>query len=86
MFVAFKGDLFIATEYGFYKLKKLGDDFYFTGKAKVTAKTGDVLAAGFFFGIFGTLLASSADATFEMKIDHNNGGFIRLREVMTPPE
>jgi hypothetical protein len=47
----------------------------------VTAKTGDVIAASIFFGIIGGLLASDANATFEMKIDHINGGFIRTKEI-----
>ena len=84
--IVYKGQPFIATEYGYYRLTKLDDDFYFTGKAKVTASTGDVIAAGFFFGIIGSLLASNADATFDMKIDHTNGGLIRIREIRTSTE
>jgi hypothetical protein len=79
--VVYKGQPFIATEYGYYPLQKISDDFLFTGKAKVTANTGDVIAASLFFGIIGGLIASDAEATFEMKIDHTNGGFIRLREI-----
>jgi hypothetical protein len=75
------GNAYIATEYGYYPLTKEGDDFHFTGKAKVNAKAGDVIMASMFFGILGGLLASDAEATFEMKLDHINGGFIRLREI-----
>jgi hypothetical protein len=84
--IVYKGQPYIATEYGYYPLQKTGDDFFFTGKAKVTANTGDVIVAGVFFGLIGSLIASDAEATFEMKIDHLNGGFIRLREikVITP--
>lgn len=78
------GQPYIATGFGFYKLNKKDDDFYFIGKAKVTANTGEVLAAGFFFGIIGSLIASDASAEFEMKIDHTNGGFIRIREIKRP--
>jgi len=84
--VVYKGQPFIATEYGYYLLQKTGDDFFFTGKAKVNARTGDVIAASLFFGIIGSLIASDAEATFEMKIDHANGGFIRLHEIKTNPE
>jgi hypothetical protein len=79
--IVYQGKPYIATDYGYYPLQKLNDDFYFTGKAEVNAKAGDVIAAGFFFGIIGGLIASDAEATFEMKIDHINGGFIRLREI-----
>ena len=79
--IVYNGQAFIATEYGYYPLQKRDDDFFFIGKAKVTANAGDVVAAGVFFGLMGSLMASNADATFEMKIDHLNGGFIRLKEM-----
>lgn len=84
--IVYKGQPFIATEYDYYPLEKRDDDFYFTGKAKVTADQGAVMAASFFFGIIGGLIASDAEATFEMKIEHSNGGFIRLREIKTVAE
>ncbi|MEP6585017.1 MAG: hypothetical protein ABJA90_12160 [Ginsengibacter sp.] len=79
--IVYNGQPFIATEYGYYPLQKMNDDFFFTGRAKVTAKTGDVIAASFFFGIIGGLIASNSEAIFEMKIDHSNGGFIRMKEI-----
>ena len=75
------GQPYIATEYGYYPLQKNGDDFFFTGRAKATADAGGVVAATVFFGIVGGLIASDATAVFEMKIDHLNGGFMRIREV-----
>jgi hypothetical protein len=75
------GQPFVASEYGYFPLKKVDHDLYFTGRAKVTAKSGDVIAASIFFGIIGGLLASDASAVFEMKIDHLNGGFIHIKEV-----
>lgn len=82
--VVSEGQPYIATEFGFYKLNRSEGDFNFIGKAKVTANSGQVLAAGFFFGIIGTLIASDASAVFEMKIDHSNGAFIRVREIKQP--
>jgi tetratricopeptide (TPR) repeat protein len=77
-----QGQIFIVTEYGDYPVEKRNDDFYFIGKAKVSLSTGDAIAAGLFFGIMGQLMAEEASqGVFEMKIDHINGGFIRLREV-----
>ncbi len=70
----------ISGEFTYYPLEKRGDDFYFTGKV-LNAKSGDVATAAFFFGIMGGLMASSATAVFEMKIDHLTGGFIRVKEV-----
>lgn len=79
--VVYNGLPFIATDYGYYPLEKRNGDFFFTGKEKVSSNSGDVIAASVFFGIIGGLLASDAAATFDMKIDHLNGGFIRLREM-----
>jgi len=76
------GQPYIATEFGYYPLLKTEDDFYFTGKAKVNAKSGDVVMASVFFGVIGGLIASAqGDATFDMKVDHLGGGFIRMKEV-----
>ncbi|MEO6721526.1 MAG: hypothetical protein ABIN67_14250 [Ferruginibacter sp.] len=79
--VVHNGQPFIATDFGYYPLTKDGNDLFFTGKAKVTANTGDVIAASMFFGILGGLMASDAASLFDMKLDHLNGGFIRLREI-----
>jgi hypothetical protein len=79
--VVYKGIPYIATSYGYYPLTKNGDDFFFTGQAKVAANAADIAAASFFFGIIGGLLASNDSSVFEMKIDHLNGGFIHLREI-----
>ena len=84
--IVHNGQPYIATDYGYYPLQKTGDDFFFTGKAKVSANTGDVIAASFFFGIIGGLIASDAEAVFDMKLDHMNGGFIRLREIKPIPQ
>ena len=79
--VIYKGQPFIASDYGYYPLKKENDEFYFTGKAKVAGNSSDVMAAGFFFGVAGALLAVNVKATFEIKLDHINGGFIHCREI-----
>lgn len=76
----YEGKPYISGEFTCYPLEKRGDDFYFTGKAN-DAKSGDIMAAQFFFGIMGALMASSATSVFEMKIDHLTGGFIRVKEV-----
>jgi hypothetical protein len=78
--IVVEGVPFIATDYGFYLLQKINDDFKFIGRAHTNARAGDVIAASVFFGVMGGVMATEASATFEMKIDHINGGFIRLRE------
>lgn len=69
-------------ENGFLKLTKREDgDFYFIGRAKSNPKMGNVVLATAFFGIIGGLVASSASATFESKLDYLNGGFIPVKEI-----
>jgi hypothetical protein len=82
----YEGSPYIATDYGFYPLNKTNDDFYFIGKTKVSANSTDVIGATLLFGIVGALLASDTNATFVMKVDHINGGFIHLREVKPTPQ
>ena len=79
--VIYNGMPYISTEFDYYPLHKKDGDFYFTGKAKATANSADVMVASMLFGVIGGLLAANANATFEMKIDHLNGSFVRLKEV-----
>lgn len=66
----------------FIKIDKKDDgNYYFTAKAKSTAKTGNVVLASAFFGIIGGLIASDANSEFEMKLDYLNGGFIPIKEL-----
>ncbi len=75
------GKIYITSEYGFAPVEFKNDDFYFQGKAKATAKTGNVILASAFFGIIGGLIASDATAQFEMKIDHLNGNAVMLKQL-----
>lgn len=75
------GKIFMTSSYGFFPAEFKNDDFYFQGKAKANASTGNVVMASAFFGIIGGLIASDASAQFEMKIDHLNGGFVQIRQV-----
>ena len=78
--MVYKGRLYAATSYDFYLLTKNKGDFYFTGKVKAGADA----MAGAMFGLMGSLLSSSSYYTFEMKIDHISGGFIRIRYIPNP--
>lgn len=74
--------IYLPVENALVKAEKKDGDFYFTGKIKSTAKTGDVILASAFFGIIGGLIASeSTSVPFEQKLDYINGGFIPIKEV-----
>ncbi|MFD1258864.1 hypothetical protein ACFQ3S_18800 [Mucilaginibacter terrae] len=80
--IVYNGQPYVTSRDDFYPVTKTGNDFIFTGKAAVAANTGEVVMASVFFGMLGGLMASGgAESTFEMKIDHVNGGFIRLLEI-----
>jgi hypothetical protein len=76
-----EGKIYITSGTKGYPVEFKDDDFYFEGRAKVTAKTGNVVLATAFFGILGGLLASDASADFVMKIDHLNGAAIQVKEI-----
>jgi len=80
--VVSKGFPFIATEYGYYQLQHMGDDFFFTGDVKVAASVGDVVTGQIVFGVIGALSnASGNQTTFQMIIDYKTGKFIHLRKI-----
>ncbi|RWY54104.1 hypothetical protein [Mucilaginibacter gilvus] len=61
------------------------DEFIFTGMAKTPANTAGVIVAGAMFGVLGTVMAGAGDdGTYEMKIDHQNGSIIKLKEIPQP--
>jgi hypothetical protein len=77
-----KGQAFIVADNSFYPLNRVNNDFYFTGKAKVGASTSDVIMFSTTLLILGVGFTDDVSkATFDMKIDHTNGEFIRLRRV-----
>jgi hypothetical protein len=82
--VVYQGEPFIATHYGYYPLSKNGDDFYYVGKAKVTADPTSQIVSGIMFGMLGSLLSANTTSFFEQKLDHTNGSFIQLREMPDP--
>jgi hypothetical protein len=81
--VIYNGVPYISTEFDYYLLHKKDGDFYFTGKARAIVFSADAIVTSILFlGLLGSLLMPYyGEATFDMKIDHLNGGFIRLRRV-----
>ncbi len=75
------GKIYMASDYGFAPAEFKNDDFYFQGKAKVTAKTGNVILATAFFGIIGGIIAGDATSEFEMKVDHLNGSTVLIKQI-----
>lgn len=80
--IVYNGKPYIATKYDYYPLEKFEDDFYFTGRIKEAVTSGEIIDATLMFGVAVGLLASiPSTAIYEIKLNHKNGGFIRLREI-----
>lgn len=84
--IVYQGKPYMATQYQYCPLKKVGTDFIFTGNVKVAASAAEQVTAGLLLGMIGSMMVSNAEATYEMKIDHKDGTFIRLREIQEAPK
>lgn len=76
-----EGKIYVNSRDKFIPVEFKDDDFYFIGRAKITAKGGNVVLASAFFGILGGLIASDASADFLMKIDHLNGASVQIKQI-----
>ena len=82
-----KGQIFIATEYGYYPLQKINDNLFFTGDVRVAASNGEMNTAGLALGLLGGISTrAGSKATYDMIIDHRNGKFIHMLAIMNNRE
>ncbi len=80
--VVFLGIPYIHSDYGYYPLKKVNDNFYYIGKVKVNPKTSSVIGASLAFGVIGAAVVNAnSTAMFELKLDYIKGNFIRVKEI-----
>jgi len=80
--VVYKGKPYIATEYGFYPLERVRDNFFFTGDIRVAANSTDYLLGFGMTGLVGVFVASRGyEETYDLLIDPLNGNFIHLRQI-----
>jgi hypothetical protein len=80
--VVYKGRPYIATEYGFYPLERVRDNFFFTGDIRVAANSSDYLLGFGMTGLIGVFVASRGyEETYDLLIDPLNGNFIHLRRI-----
>jgi hypothetical protein len=78
----YNNQIYVSTPYGYYPLTKSGDDFYYTGKARVSADIGAMLIGGLLMGGYGVgRAADNNTAVFEMKLDYIDGSFIKVKEI-----
>jgi hypothetical protein len=76
------GKPFISAEFGFYPLVKNNNDFYFIGDDKINYIKGQVVKSNSIFSsteyVFSPMPLTSV---FEIKVDHVNGKFMRVKEI-----
>ena len=80
--VVYKGVPYVVTHYGDYPLQKLNDDFYFTGKLRVTAATDGKTGVDVSSGLMG-IVPTADKADYRVLLDHTNGEFIHLQVLDT---
>lgn len=79
--IVLNGQPYVSTDYGYYLLEKRERNFFFTGKAKVYTGMGERYLSRSFLGPLSALYELNQNSTFEFKIDHSDGGFIRIKEI-----
>jgi hypothetical protein len=83
--IVYKGKPYIATEYGFYPLERVRDNFFFTGDIRVAATSNDYMMAFGFTGLIGIFAASRGyEETYDLLIDPLTGNFVHLRRIGPP--
>jgi hypothetical protein len=78
----YKGVPYVVTHYGNYPLKKQNDDFYFTGKLRVTAATDGKAGVDVSSGLMG-VIPTGDKADYRVLLNHTNGEFIHLQVIDT---
>ena len=85
--LVFKGKAYIATEYGYYPVERVGSNLYFTADVRVAASEGDKAGAQIAFGLVGRALASSGyKGRYEMIIDPVSGTLEHLHKIEIDPQ
>jgi len=79
--LVYHGQPYISSRGNYYPLKKEKDDFYFTGAVQVSSGVGNMVLVSN-FGALGALIGSGgSEATFYVKLDYMNGGFIQIKRI-----
>ncbi|MDP1802513.1 MAG: hypothetical protein Q8L81_14230 [Bacteroidota bacterium] len=75
------GKPFISAQFGYYPLVKNNNDFYFIGDDKLHFIKGQIAKSTSIFDTTDYLYTPIPITSYEIKIDHVNGKFMRVREL-----
>ncbi len=79
--VVWEGQIYIRGSYGFERLRKVGNNFIYTGKVASSAKGNDVAVGAILGGaIGGAIAAGNSTEVLDLMIDHMNGKHMKLNE------
>jgi hypothetical protein len=76
--VVYKGIPYIVTHFGYYPLRKEGDDFFFSGRLNVAGTPPNP------FGVFSANAADADKRNYRVLIDYTNGEFIHIKAPDSP--
>ena len=83
--IVYKGKPYICTEFGYYPLERVRDNFFFTGDIRIRATVREFATNWYFFGLLGIVeMATGFETTYDLLIDPLNGKFIHLRRIDKP--
>lgn len=77
-----RGQPYISAEFGYYPLVKNNNDFYFIGDDKQHFIKGQIVKSSSIFNPTEYIYSPiPLTAQYEIKIDHRNGKFMRVKEI-----
>lgn len=77
-----KGNPYVSAQFGYYPLVKNNNDFYFIGDDKLNFIKGQIVKNNSIFNTTEYIYSAiPMTSVFEIKIDHVNGKFMRVREM-----
>jgi hypothetical protein len=79
--VVYQGIPYVSTQYGYYPLKYINDDFHFRGKALLPAQATDQMIAAAYFTLFGQFAPAGPDGPWrDLKLNYEDGSFILIKK------
>jgi hypothetical protein len=83
--VVYKGKPYIATEYGYYPLERVRDNFFFTGDIHIRGSKSEAAELAIIIGVGAALnVLSGFEETYDVLIDPLTGNFVHLRRIDKP--
>jgi hypothetical protein len=84
--LVYRGQAYMATEYGLYPVTRTDNALLFTGDIRIPPTSGEMNTSAFMLGLTGMFITSRGyRTTYTMAIDQFNGQFLHLRVIPQTP-